>query len=235
MTAYPLWQRAVIGVTSTALRALFRAAGGFRTTGLEHIPSSGPAILAGNHLSWADPPALRCVITRPCWFLANDFLFQIRVLGPLLPVFGGFPVKRGGLDHRALHEAEQHLRDGDLLCIFPEGGTTLTGRLSPFEPGVGLVALRTGAPIVPFAIAGTERVLPMETMRPRYSRGGILIAFGSPIHPDEVAGESSRRLQVERLTARVHEAVASMLPTGLAPADPDGPRTVTRARSQPAA
>lgn len=203
----------LLRATSGLLRFLFRLAGGLRVRGLEHIPATGPVIVASNHLSWADPPLLRAVLPRDARFMANDFLFRISVLGPVIRLYGAFPVHRGRLDRAALRQAESYLRQGELVCIFPEGGTTVTGRLVPFEGGVALLALRTGAPIVPAAITGTDRVLPTDPpMIPRYARGGVGIVFGPPLDPRTIDPSLPRREQVERLTRRLYAAVAAMLP-----------------------
>ncbi len=203
----------LIAFTAPILRGIFRLFGGFRVTGLENLPAHGAAILACNHLSWADPPAIRSIVRRKCWFMGNDFLLRIPVLGKLLPFYGAFGVSRGRMDREALRRAEFHLKAGDLLCVFPEGGTTVTGTLVPFEGGVALLAARTGVPIVPIAITGTDRVLPMKPpMYPRWARGGITITIGVPIALETVEAIADRKLRIERLTLRVQDAVAAMLP-----------------------
>src|SRR5687768_9007781 len=92
----------LIRCTSVTLRGLYRLSGGFQVRGLENIPPEGAAIIAPNHLSWADPPALRAVIRRKTWFMGNHDLFEIPVIGRLLPLYGGFPVERGTLDREAV-------------------------------------------------------------------------------------------------------------------------------------
>jgi 1-acyl-sn-glycerol-3-phosphate acyltransferase len=222
-------RRLLIRGTCLLVRGLFRLFGGFRVSGLEHVPAAGGAILAPNHRSWADPPAMRCVIRRSCWFMGNDFLFRIPVLGKLIPLYGAFPVERGKLDREALRIAEGHLKDGDLVCVFPEGGTTVTGWLFPFEGGVALMALRTGMPIVPVGITGTDKVLPMVRPVPRYHRGGVTVTFGPPIHPDEIDPSLPRRERVDLLTQRLYEAVAALLPPEYGP-QPKGDATAEPAR-----
>lgn len=218
----------LIAVTSLLLRGLYRLFGGFTVRGLEHLPQRGAAIVASNHLSWADPPALRIAIRRRCWFMANDFLFRIPVVGRLLPLYGAFPVIRGRLDREALRRAQHHLQEGDLVVIFPEGGTSLTGRLVPFEGGVALLALRNRCPVVPVAISGTDRVLPMKPpYYPRWARGGVTVTFGPPLHPDDVPAELPLKERGELLTARIYSAILSMLPAEYHPLPeemPDGAR-----------
>jgi len=211
-------RRLLIQATSALLRGMFRLCGGFHVRGLEHLPKTGPAILASNHLSWADPPALRAVLRRTSWFMANDFLFRIPVLGRLLPWYGGFPVERGKIDRDALRRAEQHLADGDFVVIFPEGGTTITGVLYPFEGGAALLALRANVPLVPVGITGTDRVLPEKAPYPHYARGGVTLTFGTPIDPSTIDPSLPRRARIDALTARLQEGVAALLPPEYLPA-----------------
>lgn len=207
------WTRPFIGFLSVVLRVLFRLLGGLRASGKENIPPSGPVILAPNHLSWSDPPSIYMALDRRCWFMANDFLFRIPVLGKLIPYFGAFPVHRGRVDREAMRQAEEHLRDGDLLCIFPEGGTTITGTLYPFEGGVALLAIRNNVPVLPVAITGTDKLLPTKPpQRLHYVRGGVTIRFGKPIHPDEIDPTLPRKQRIELLTDRMYHAVAALLP-----------------------
>jgi 1-acyl-sn-glycerol-3-phosphate acyltransferase len=187
---------------------------------LENIPATGAAILAPNHLSWTDPPALGLVLRRACWFMANDFLFRIPVLGKIIPYLRAFPVHRGRLDREALRLAEGHLRDGDLLCVFPEGGTTITGVLYPFEGGVALLALRNNVPIIPVGITGTDKMLPMkEPYRLHHAPGGARIRFGKPIDPSEIGLDLPRRERVDLITARLYRAVAELLPPDYLPTE----------------
>jgi 1-acyl-sn-glycerol-3-phosphate acyltransferase len=218
MTTRPLYVRA----TAATLRLACRLFGGFRIRGLEHVPAAGPAILISNDLSWADPPAIFSVVRRPCWFMANHFLFDLPVLGRLLPLYGAFPVNREKPDRGALKEAEEHLADGDLVCIFPEGGTTITGRLYPFEGGVALLALRKSVPVVPIAMTGTDRLLPEGARFPRFVRGGVTLTAGSPVHPGEIDPSLPHRRRIEELTRRLYEAVAALLPAEYLPeAEPE--------------
>ena len=213
-------RRLLIRATSVLLRGLYRLFGGFQVRGLEHIPKTGAAILAPNHRSWADPPAIQVVVERTCWFMANDFLFRIPVLGKLIPLYGAFPVRREEIDRESIRRAESHLKAGDLLVVFPEGGTTLTGFLSPFEGGVALLALRNDVPIIPVGITGTDRVLPMQPpYYPRYAKGGVTLTFGPPVYPAEVPPDLKRGEKVDWLTRRLHLAVAALLPPEYLPPD----------------
>lgn len=213
----------LIKVTSRLIRLLYGCFGGLQAEGLDFIPAEGGVIIAPNHLSWADPPAIRAMIRRRCWFMANDWLFRIPIMGPLLPLYGVFPVGRsentGRPDRAALRRAEYHLLAGDAVAIFPEGGTSVTGRLFPFERGVASVALRLKLAIVPAAVTGSERLLPMKPpYLPRYAPGGVKVRFGPPLYPTMHEGES-RSAAVDRITGELYCAVAAMLPQEYLPTE----------------
>lgn len=200
-------------------RGIYRLFGGFHASGQEHIPASGGVILAPNHRSWADPPAVRLSVRRDCWFMANDFLFRIPFVGWFIRTFGAFPVKRGAMDRDAIRHAENYLKEGDLVCMFPEGGTTITGTLYPFEGGVALIAIRNNVPIVPVAIVGSDNILPADKFIPRYARGGVTVKFGPPIYPAEIAPELPRRERIDHVTQLLYERVAALLPEEYVPAE----------------
>ena len=211
-------RRGILAVAEFFVRGLYQVLGGFRVEGVENIPPSGGVILAPNHLSWADPPSIYMATRRKCWFMANEFLFRIPVMGKLIPLVGAFPVHRGRVDREALRRAEGHLKDQDLLCVFPEGGTTITGTLYPFEGGVALLAFRSNVPIVPVAITGTDKLLPMHPpFYPRYARGGVRVRFGKPIYLDEVDPSLPRKERMDLLTHRLYLAVAELLPPEYVP------------------
>jgi 1-acyl-sn-glycerol-3-phosphate acyltransferase len=218
------------------IRGLFHVLGGYHVEGRENVPKSGAAIFAPNHLSWADPPMVRVTVARQTWFMAGDFLFVIPILGWLIRFFSAFPVHRGRLDREALRMAEQHLKDGDLLCVFPEGGTTLTGRLMPLEGGASLLAMRSSVPIIPVGIWGTEKVLPNAAKYPHFARGGVTIRFGPAIHPNDIDAALPRKERMDRLTEEIYDAIARLLPEKYAPV-PDQPRRadeVAPAKAAPA-
>lgn len=205
--------RPFIRLSRFLFRVTYTLLGGAHVEGLELVPAEGAALLCPNHLSWADPPAIQLQLPRTCWFMANDFLFRIPILGKCLPQWGAFPVRRGAVDRQALREAEMHLRSGDLVCVFPEGGTSVTGRLVPFERGPATLALRCNVPVIPCVVLNTDRMLPMRPPYiPRYTPGGVTVRFGPLIRLEEIDPALSRKERIELLTRRMEEAVLAMLP-----------------------
>jgi 1-acyl-sn-glycerol-3-phosphate acyltransferase len=135
--------------------------------GLEHIPSSGPVLLAANHRSFLDPFVIGALTRRPVYYMAKRELFEHRWQAWLLNGLGAFPVDRGRSDEEAMATARAILKRGDCVVIFPEGTRVRFGSLAQPHRGVGRLALQTGAPVVPVAVLGTEDVRRGWRIRPR--------------------------------------------------------------------
>ena len=157
-----------------------------RTEGREHVPAAGPVILASNHLSFIDSVVLRLAAPRRVIFLAKAEYFTGRgVRGRFMRWFftavGSVPVSRG--QHRAataaLDTALEVLERGDAFGIYPEGTRSLDGRLYRGRTGVAWLALTSGAPVVPVALDGTERLQPVGKRIPRPAR--VTVRFGPPL------------------------------------------------------
>jgi 1-acyl-sn-glycerol-3-phosphate acyltransferase len=152
-----------------------------RAIGSDHIPVSGPAIIAANHKSGGDGFVLALAAhPRHLRFMATAGIFK-GPLGRLLLRLGAFPVRRGASDQEALQTARHILRNGGVVCIFP-GGTRVTDPEEVGTPrrGAARLALETGAPMVPAAISGTERMLIGPLPRPVR----LQVAFGAPVPVD---------------------------------------------------
>ncbi|MCX8008014.1 MAG: 1-acyl-sn-glycerol-3-phosphate acyltransferase [Coriobacteriia bacterium] len=185
-------------------RPLIRTAFRVRDRGRENLPSSGPAIIAGNHRSYMDPVILWSICPRPVAFMAKRELFT-GFLGWALPRLWAFPVDRRGADRAALLRATEVLSEGGVVGIFPEGTRQYDDSLGEAHGGAAFVALRASAPIVPVGIVGTAAVWPRGQRLPRLRR--VTIVYGEPIRPEEFP-HGSRREQVEELTRRIMERIA---------------------------
>jgi glycerol-3-phosphate dehydrogenase (NAD(P)+) len=144
----------------------------FRLTrlGREHVPQSGPLILAANHRSFLDPFVIATLIRRPIYFVAKKELFARRWQGWLLNALGAFPVDRGASDADMIASAQTILARGDCVLIFPEGTRIRPGSLGSPKRGVGRLALEAGVPVLPVAVIGTEAVRRGWRVRPHRVR-----------------------------------------------------------------
>ena len=169
--------------------------------GREHVPGSGPVILAANHRSFLDPFVIGCCVRRPIYFLAKRELFEKRLQGWILNALGAFPVCRGESDGEAMETACALLRRGEPVVMFPEGTRTRNGSLRSPRRGVGRLALETGAPVVPVAVAGSERARRGWVIRPCRVR----VRCGRPLTFPHVE-DPSQRLASE-VTSRIWPCV----------------------------
>lgn len=185
----------------------------FRIEGLEHVPPIGPALVVANHLHNADPVLIIAAYTRPVLFMAKKELFSIPVIRWFVRQSGAFPVDRGKPDRSALRHAEKLLSEGMLVGIFPEGTRSVTGGLTAPHPGVALLALRAGVPIIPTAIFGTE-VLPFNGYKGRARGRGwprVTVRIGKPFQIATHDG-SGRRRELDEVAEEIMLAIARLLP-----------------------
>lgn len=198
------------------LWALLRFLVGYRIEGLEQVPSEGPLLVVSNHLHNADPLLVAVAIPRPLHYMAKKELFAVPVLRRLITYFGAFPVDRGKADRNAIRLAEARLADGFAVGMFPEGTRSATWTMQPAHPGVALLALRSGAPVLPVAVTGSER-LPGNTTKGRRRdsrmwarRHAVRVVIGTPFFvPRERDG---RKVTAEAATALIMGQVAALLP-----------------------
>jgi 1-acyl-sn-glycerol-3-phosphate acyltransferase len=120
--------------------------------GAENVPRRGGLIIVSNHLNNADPGVVGAFMRRRVTFMAKDEMFHWPIMGLYFRLIGAFPVRRFEADLKALRRAVQVVRRGHALVMFPEGTRSKTGSMCQGHPGTALVALRTGAPILPVAV-----------------------------------------------------------------------------------
>jgi 1-acyl-sn-glycerol-3-phosphate acyltransferase len=152
----------VRAVLQPAMRVWFR----LERHGRENVPRRGPVILAANHRSFLDPFVIGVCLRRPMYFVAKQELFEKRWQAWLLNALGAFPVRRGESDEEAVATSKAILARGDAVVIFPEGTRIRSGSLGRPKRGVGRLALETGAPVVPVAVAGSEHTRRGWIIRP---------------------------------------------------------------------
>lgn len=151
-------------------------------SGLDDLPGDGPLIVAANHMSNADPPFiggwLSPALGRRPTFLAKEVLFQ-GPLGVLIRSLGAQPVKAGGSDIAAYRVAKGILDEGGVVAILPEGTRSFDGVMAEPKPGVSMLATRTGTPVLPVGISGTDDLIAREQVLPNFG-SRIILRVGRP-------------------------------------------------------
>jgi len=195
-------------VARVIVRGLLKLLTHCQVKGRENIPSQGPLLIVANHLSLVDPPLLGVSLSRKVIFMAKKELFRFRLIGYFIGSFGAFSVHRGQLDREALRQAYQVLANGLALVMFPEGTRSRDGRLQPAFPGPALIALRSGVPILPVGIVGTEKIRGVTWL---LRRPQITVNVGHPFH---LPPASSRLTKAElaELTNSIMGRIAELLP-----------------------
>jgi 1-acyl-sn-glycerol-3-phosphate acyltransferase len=178
-----------------------------QVVGLKNIPKQGPVILASNHVNFLDPPLLAVLVPRRIVYMGKIELWRTPIIGPLYDLAGFIPVRRFEGDLAALRKAEKALRQNQVLGMFPEGTRSRKPGLGKGQPGTAIIALRSGAPIVPAAVSGTEGV---SVPRSLFRLTRVRVVFGKPFELPK-----GRRLStelVERCTERIMKEIAVLLP-----------------------
>jgi 1-acyl-sn-glycerol-3-phosphate acyltransferase len=154
----------------------------FHLGGTANVPRTGPLLIVSNHVGAVDPAIIGGWAPRPVWFMAKAELFQ-GAWAWLMRGFHAFPVIRHSPDRTALRRAFDLLKHGSAVVLFPEGHRSENARLLRAEPGAGFIARRSGAPLVPIAITGTQNVLSRQQRFPRPAE--VSMTFGDPFQLPE--------------------------------------------------
>ncbi|HTZ42596.1 MAG TPA: lysophospholipid acyltransferase family protein [Jatrophihabitans sp.] len=194
-----------------AARQLCQALGRLRVLGLEHVPAAGPVILAVNHTSFMDGPLLFGLLRRPVSFLVKAEAFEPAggLAGVVLRGAGQLPVRRSQVDPAPVRYALALLEAGGVLGMFPEG-TRGRGLAHQVRPGVGYLAVRTGAPVLPVAVLGTAGMLRSA------GRGPVSVRIGSPLRFARAAPGPLHRTRWLAAAEAVRRALVDQVRLGMA-------------------
>jgi len=172
-----------------------------KVIGAQHIPKSGPFILAPVHRSNIDTP-LACTVTgRRMRYMGKDSLWKKKPIGWILSALGGFPVSRGTADREALRRCIAVLEAGEPLVLFPEGERKSGATVQPLFDGAMYIALKAGVPVIPVGIGGSERAMPKGKKYLRPCKCVVIV--GEALMPPVTDGRASRSA-VRDFTARLH-------------------------------
>ncbi|WP_264738415.1 lysophospholipid acyltransferase family protein [Cytobacillus firmus] len=189
MNLYSFAKAAVYGV----LKPIYR----FEVIGKENFPAEGGVLLCSNHIDNLDPPVVGINAPRPVYFMAKEELFNVPVLGKILPDLNAFPVKRGMSDREALRKGLGILKEGNVLGLFPEGTRSKTGQLGKGLAGAGFFALRSEANVVPCAIIGPYKA---------FSK--LKVVYGKPIDMKELR---ERKASAEETTELIMSEIRKLI------------------------
>jgi 1-acyl-sn-glycerol-3-phosphate acyltransferase len=162
-----------------------------RAIGAQNVPETGPAILAPNHFSYMDHFLIAIFVRRKVRFMAKSQLFT--PVARWVYLQGGvFPVRRGARDEEAFITAEAILDRSGVIAMYPEGGRSRTGELQEqAKPGIGRLALQSGAPVVPIAILGSSKIRNWKRLR----FPSVQVQYGEPLHFEREPGATRERQQ----------------------------------------
>ncbi len=196
--------------TATAtMKTLLLTFSRWRVYGQENVPPKGPLIVAANHINLADPPLLCASIPRRIVFMIKQELYYSPRGGPFVRAFGSFPIHRGKLDREALHQAVRVLEQGLALGMFPEGTRSPNAQLQQAYLGTALIALRSGAPILPVGINGTEKVKGVKEVV--FGHPHITVTIGQPFFLP-TNEDKANNVQMRELTDLIMSRIAELLP-----------------------
>jgi len=188
--------------------------------GRERVPMHGGLVVAANHFSWIDPPALGHASPRTLYFMAKVEAHRVPGLGQLMRSFGAFPVRRGESDREAVRTMREIVRQGNALGMFAEGTRQKSGVPGPVQAGSAMVAVSESVPLVPAAIYGSFEWR-LGNFKP------VSIAFGEPMTFDGLPpggrGYKEASAEIEREIRRLWEWLADVHQLGR-PKDATPPR-----------
>ncbi len=189
-----LWYRFCRGIYRLYFRLYHRG----RINHRERLPLEGGVILAGNHVSFIDPPLYGAACRREAFFMARDTLFRHPIANWILRSWNCVPISRDRGDLGALRAVLRMLDEGKAVLMFPEGTRSQDGQLQEPRAGIGMIVAKSKATIVPMRIFGAEKAMPRGTSAPR--PGKLAITFGEPFkyplpaNMEELRGEELKAL-----------------------------------------
>jgi len=198
---YSIVRGLVVGICRSYLR--------LRVFGLENVPREGSFVFAPTHRSTIDIPVASAATRRRMRFMGKDSIWKYKPIGKIMTGLGAFPVTRGSADLEALKRCIAIVQSGEPLVMFPEGTRHYGPEVQPLFDGAAYIALKTGVPIVPAAIAGTEDVMRSGSKAIRFKKCRMVI--GKPIAADVPGGGRASREQIGDLTVQLQNELQRLL------------------------
>ena len=169
--------------------------------GREHVPATGPFILSPVHRSNVDSPLVAIVTRRRLRYMGKQEMWKYRVSAAFFTAMGGFPVNRGAADREAIRRCLEVLEAGEPLVLFPEGTRRSGPVVEEMYEGAAYLSTKTGAPIVPVGIGGSEQAMPKGAKFIKPVKVHVII--GPPLYPEKTEGGKAPRRAVRELNDRL--------------------------------
>ncbi|HEU5079688.1 MAG TPA: lysophospholipid acyltransferase family protein [Opitutaceae bacterium] len=197
------------GICHYALRQVYAMFFRGEVRGTEYLPKRGAFLIASNHASHLDPPFVGCQVGKQMAFFARKTLWKPGLASWWLDGVGTIPVDRdGGSDVTAIKRVLQALKQEKPVILFPEGTRSPDGNLQTPKPGVGLIACRTGVPVVPARIFGSDIAFGKEG---KLRLGTpVSVVFGKPLQPEEYDHPADGKERYQRASERIFKAIAAL-------------------------
>ncbi|HMJ88422.1 MAG TPA: lysophospholipid acyltransferase family protein [Candidatus Acidoferrum sp.] len=200
----------------TFFRLIFATYFRWRPYNAERVPRAGAVILASNHASFLDPPIVGSPLKRPCSFLARDTLFRWRPARWLLTRWQAIPVDRTGSSPTGLRNILGALQQGRAVVLFPEGTRTRDGHLQPARSGIGLLVVKSGAPVVPVRVWGSMKAYGRDVKIPKPRQ--LILKYGEPMRFEALLAEA-KTCPKDRLK-QIYQEIADQIMQAIAKLEP---------------
>ena len=177
----------------------------WKVEGACNVPKKGPAIILANHVSYWDAVVLAVATPRRIYFMGHSGLFKIPIFAQIIKSLGAFPVDREKSDRAALRAAMEILNRGDVLGIFPEGTRIRDGSLGKFKMGAAMIAAKTNAPLVPFALINTPNIFSRGFFRP------FKVVIKEPVYIVKEEGQKITSQRLEEISIDIRQQILTVL------------------------
>lgn len=199
------------GLSHYFLRCVYDSCFRGEVEGLEHLPATGPFLIAANHASLLDPPLVGCQLGRQMRFFARKTLWDTPFLNWWLTNGEAIPVDREGGDVGAIRKVLLALQENRGVVLFPEGTRSPDGRLQTPKAGVGLIACKTGAAVVPCRVFGSFAAFGRGARWPRLGTP-VHLVFGPPLAPADYDDPAAGKERYQRASERIFARIAALPP-----------------------
>lgn len=190
-------------------KIIFKVFFRLRIIGGENVPGKGPLLVCANHQSFIDPPLVGAALPRGLYFMARHDLFEVPILGKLIPRVHAFPVKRSvSGDPGAFKHIFRLLKESKAVLVFPEGTRSKDGNLQRGMPGVGLIAYQAKVPIIPCYVSGSWKVWPRNEKFPRLYP--LKVIFGKPVNVEQYYRQEKNKMTYQNISNAIMADIAAL-------------------------